>query len=121
MHESDGTFDHVVHVDEFKNRFELPYHTKYKKIKRRKYALEATVIEDGDEEGGDDAKDRKDKEHDSAMALIAWIRIDPDFDWLSSVELRQRDFVWADMLLRDRDVVAQYEAWHPIQYPFMFV
>lgn len=41
---------------------------------------------------------------------IAWIRIDPEMDWLRKISFRQPEFMLINQLEEDRDVIAQTEA-----------
>ena len=61
VHESDGTFDHVVHLEENSTKFSLQYHTKYKKIRRRRWAPDQAG-DDGDEDDGEDGDAKKSSE-----------------------------------------------------------
>jgi transcription initiation factor TFIID subunit 2 len=38
IHEPDGTFDHVILLEEYSHRFDLLYHTKYKRLRNNKKA-----------------------------------------------------------------------------------
>ena len=38
-----------------------------------------------------------------------WIRLDADFEWISTIMFEQQDYMWVSQLQRDRDVVAQIE------------
>ena len=51
-------------------------------------------------------------EEDEALmngAAYEWIRLDADFEWISSIMFEQPDYMWVSQLQRDRDVVAQIE------------
>lgn len=119
VHEQDGIFDHSVHVDDAAHRFELPYHTKIRK-QRKKRGTAAEVRDapnDSDEDMEADEGDQEVKEdaaEDAALTSdsspIAWIRLDPDMDWLCRVDVHQPDFMWTEQLENDRDVAAQHEA-----------
>ncbi|ORZ15810.1 hypothetical protein BCR42DRAFT_415941 [Absidia repens] len=46
----------------------------------------------------------------AASAMFDWIRLDAEFEWLTSIEFQQPDYMWAAQLTKDRDVVAQHDA-----------
>ncbi|KAF7727505.1 hypothetical protein EC973_007483 [Apophysomyces ossiformis] len=46
----------------------------------------------------------------AASAMFDWIRLDAEFEWLTAIEFKQPDYMWAAQLTKDRDVVAQHEA-----------
>ena len=117
VYEADGTFDHKVQLDSATHNFELPFHTKNRKIRKKKKAetkdlddeeIEEIVEEEPEveeippEEGGDDIS--------SLNSPILWIRVDPENEWLMNLYLEQPDFMWIEQLENDRDVAAQYEA-----------
>lgn len=128
VHEQEGTFDHVVHIDDLTHRFELPYHTKIKKARKKRSQssqTQATPILAEDEDGEKDAEEEGSggedtqaapKEDENEVDLtqenspILWIRIDPDMDWFCRTEVEQPDFMWMEQLENDRDVAAQHEA-----------
>ncbi|PJF18937.1 hypothetical protein PSACC_01248 [Paramicrosporidium saccamoebae] len=102
VHEVDGVFDHSVHIDDFSHHFELPVHAKAKKIKKKKRLLMPDQPEP--------AVDTKEEEEDTFVSPLSWIRLDPEMEWIASLELHQPDFMLVEQLQNDRDVIAQHEA-----------
>lgn len=139
IHEADGTpYEHVLNISEPFKRHEVPFNTKYKRVRRntKRYQARqaaATAAASGDAEAQEDValidvgfslnlwEDEKEREKwrvadwteedDSVMsqATYEWIRIDADLDWIAGVQFEQPDFMWLSQLQRDRDVVAQLE------------
>ena len=108
--------EHVVHVDESTSKFDVPFHSKAKKPRKKKIITQEKFdFESQDEEGGPDDKDSKSKEDDESLndtlvSPISWIRIDPEMEWIAQFSLAQPDIMWIEALENDRDVVAQWEA-----------
>lgn len=128
VHEQEGVFDHSVHVDDHVQRFELPYHTKIRKARKKRRAPGAAPEDAGS--GGEEAAARQedgDAEPEAEALLlpitsetspVAWIRLDPDLDWFAGRHVEQPDFMWAEQLEHDRDVAGQREAaQHLSSYP----
>lgn len=134
IHEADGTpYEHIVEIKERKTRFEVPYNTKYKRLKRTRRQKERTLANAGGEyaaEGGDDAllyslgdvlqsvdeiRDWRitewsaDDEEAMSQESYEWIRMDADFEWICKMSLSMRPYMWVSQLQQDRDVVAQFE------------
>ncbi|KAI9203514.1 uncharacterized protein BJ171DRAFT_509817 [Polychytrium aggregatum] len=137
IHEPSGTFDTEVQIEDIEKQFDVQYHTKYKRIRRKVPTTTGTKkgkktgnpggADKGDEnddgEGDlmdvDEEGDWKDDENDGLLdwrdpdadrLTFEWIRLDPDNDWLCSKVYEQSDFMWAAQLQKDRDVIAQLEA-----------
>ncbi len=137
IHEADGTpYEHIIEIKERKTRFEVPYNTKYKRLKRTRRQKERTLANAGGEyaaEGGDDVllyslgdvlqsadeiRDWKitewsaDDEEAMSQESYEWIRMDADFEWICKMSLSMRPYMWVSQLQQDRDVVAQLEVHH---------
>ncbi|KAK6332794.1 hypothetical protein TWF696_002817 [Orbilia brochopaga] len=136
IHEADGTpYEHVVQIHETQSKLEIPYNTKYKRLKRtrrQKERLAASAGMDINAEAqaedvllyclGDVLQSDEDiadwrltdftKEEEDRMAQEAfeWIRVDADFEWICTMRLNQPDHMYLSQLQQDRDVTAQYEA-----------
>lgn len=127
VHEQDGIFDHAVHIDDFVHHFELPFHTKLRKARKKKTSQQADKDsrndmdpEDSQDDIADDAMEEvkaaeaeeEDQEEDlnSSNSPISWIRLDPEMEWFCSTDVQQPDFMWIEQLENDRDVGAQHEA-----------
>jgi transcription initiation factor TFIID subunit 2 len=139
IHEADGTpYEHIINIGERFKRHEVPFNTKYKRIRRntkryqaREAAAAAAALGDAEAQedmnmidagfglaGWDDKQEREkwkvadwSEEDDVLMsqATYEWIRVDADMEWIAIITLRQPDFMWLSQLQRDRDVVAQLE------------
>lgn len=139
IHEADGTpYEHVLDIRSDQKKYEILFNTKYKRVRRntkrflaRKAA--AAAAEAGDAEAaealdmidsGFELKEWENEarrtywmvtdwtEEDEALmngAAYEWIRLDADFEWISSISFEQPDYMWVSQLQRDRDVVAQLE------------
>jgi transcription initiation factor TFIID subunit 2 len=140
IHEADGTpYEHVLDIRQPFKLFEVPFNTKYKRVRRntkrymaRQAAAQAAVegeeaaapapgelIDVGfgievweSEQERDNWKISEWTEEDEqrmAGATYEWIRLDVDLEWITSISFEQPDFMWVSQLQRDRDVVAQME------------
>ncbi|PCH34126.1 hypothetical protein WOLCODRAFT_130217 [Wolfiporia cocos MD-104 SS10] len=140
IHEADGTpYEHVLDIRNPFKRYEVPFNTKYKRVRRntkrylaRQAAAQAAAEGDADAAAAMDMVDmgfgleiwEKEKERENwkvadwteedeqnmAGQTYEWIRIDADFEWIAAIAFDQKDYMWVSQLQRDRDVVAQYEA-----------
>lgn len=140
VHEPDGVFDHVVTVEERSHHFDLPYHTKYKRVKSNKKSQLAEMraaLEVAERERAiglsapagteyDEEMCKRDPEivlelakadwkpTDSEGAMlnppINWIRLDPEMEILCCITFTQSDYMDSQQALKEKDVVAQYEA-----------
>jgi len=142
IHEADGTpYEHVLDIRSDQKKYEILFNTKYKRVRRntKRYLARkaaAAAAEAGDAEAAE-ALDMIDTgfelrewenearrtywmvsdwtEEDEALmngAAYEWIRLDADFEWISSIMFEQPDYMWVSQLQRDRDVVAQIEVSH---------
>ncbi|KZT72927.1 hypothetical protein DAEQUDRAFT_685309 [Daedalea quercina L-15889] len=140
IHEADGTpYEHVLDIRTPYKRYEVPFNTKYKRVRRntKRYLARqaaAQAAAEGDAEAAaamdmvdmgfgleiwENEKEREnwkvadwteEDEQNMAGQTYEWIRIDADFEWIAAVAFDQKDYMWVSQLQRDRDVVAQYEA-----------
>lgn len=139
IHEADGTpYEHVLDIRSPTKRYEVPFNTKYKRVRRntkrylaRQQAAQAAAEGDAEAIAAMDMIDmgfgleiwEKEKEREiwkvadwteedeqnMAGQTYEWIRIDADFEWIAAIAFDQKDYMWVSQLQRDRDVVAQYE------------
>lgn len=139
IHEADGTpYEHVLDIRSPFKRFEVPFNTKYKRVRRntkrylaRQAAAQAAAEGDAEAAAAMDMVDmgfgldiwEKERERENwkvadwteedeqnmAGQTYEWIRIDADFEWIAAIAFDQKDYMWVSQLQRDRDVVAQYE------------
>lgn len=140
IHEADGTpYEHVLDIRSPFKRYEVPFNTKYKRVRRNtKRYLARQAAAQAAAEGDQDAAEAmglidmgfgleiwekenerenwkvvdwtEEDEQQMSGATYEWIRIDADFEWIAAIAFEQPDFMWVSQLQRDRDVVAQLEA-----------
>jgi len=143
IHEADGTpYEHIVEIKDANTTFDIPYNTKYKRLKRNKRQRarptnKATTTDAGEEESdalvyclGDVLQSEEeilhwritewsaeDEERMNAESY-EWIRLDADFEWICRINLQMPGYMFTSQLQQDRDVVAQLEAVrHISNYP----
>lgn len=139
IHEADGTpYEHVLDIRSPFKRYEVPFNTKYKRVRRntkrylaRQAAAQAAAEGDAEAAAAMDMVDMgfgleiwekeserenwkvadwtEEDEQNMAGQTYEWIRIDADFEWIAAIGFDQKDYMWVSQLQRDRDVVAQYE------------
>jgi transcription initiation factor TFIID subunit 2 len=132
IHEADGTpYEHIVEIREQAQKIEIPYNTKYKRLKRnrrQKERLNPGANVDGETgdtlyyclgdvlQGEQDVAEWGlkdwDKETEARMDAESyeWIRIDADFEWLCDISLGVPAYMQISQLQQDRDVVAQQQS-----------
>lgn len=131
IHEADGTpYEHIVEIKEATTKFDIPYNTKYKRLKRSRRHKDRTAgseyAPDGNEDAllyclGDVLQTKEDfaewkfadwapsDEHDMSQESYEWIRMDADFEWICRIDMQMPGYMFASQLQQDRDVIAQYE------------
>ncbi|TKA23026.1 hypothetical protein B0A50_07244 [Salinomyces thailandicus] len=132
IHEADGTpYEHIVEIKEQITKLEIPYNTKYKRLKRSRRQKERVLGEGQTGEGGEDAllyclgdildspEEVKDwnlvdwtaeDEEKMGQESYEWIRMDADFEWIGKMHLVMPLYMYISQLQQDRDLVAQYES-----------
>ncbi|KAL3422150.1 hypothetical protein PVAG01_06306 [Phlyctema vagabunda] len=136
IHEADGTpYEHIVEIREGVGKFEIPYNTKYKRLKRSRRQKERANAAAGIDMAGDNQDDvliyclgdvlqNKDEvrewdlrdwdpetEADMDKESYEWIRIDADFEWLCDLNfVSMKPYMYVSQLQQDRDVVAQQDS-----------
>ncbi|CAI6090372.1 unnamed protein product [Clonostachys chloroleuca] len=137
IHEADGTpYEHILEIREDATRstkFEIPYNTKYKRLKRTRRLKEkhAGGANADAADGADEAllyclgdvlqtpEDQKqwelidwDPETERKMdqESYEWIRVDADFEWAAGMKHTLEPYMYVSQLQQDRDVVAQQDA-----------
>ncbi|KAI8589053.1 hypothetical protein BDZ88DRAFT_396405 [Geranomyces variabilis] len=123
IHEPGGTYDTEVHIEDAEKQYDIQYHTKYKRIRRK--AIPTAKGKKGELENGageENVAPREDKANDAGDSKMEWndeepdrldfewIRLDPDSDWLCVTTFEQSDYMWAAQLRKDKNVDAQLEA-----------
>jgi transcription initiation factor TFIID subunit 2 len=142
VHEADGTpYEHVVDIKDAHMKFEIPYNTKYKRLKRsrrqrdRNLAASSTNLETSEMDNdslvyclGDVLQSEEEmrkwkivewsQEDEEKMSSESyeWIRIDADFEWICKIKLNLAGYMRASQLQQDRDVVSQMEAIEAISH-----
>lgn len=134
IHEADGTpYEHIVEIKEGVTKFEIPYNTKYKRLKRNKRQKERAAAATGADpstetqedvllyclgdvlQTDDEVQDWKladwSKEDEDRMGQESyeWIRMDADLEWICKLSLVMPGYMYLSQLQQDRDVVAQLE------------
>lgn len=137
IHEADGTpYEHVVDIKEGYTKLDIPYNTKYKRLKRSRRQKERAAAGAGvdvslDTQQADDvllyclgdvlqSEEEVDdwrltdwtKEDEERMAQesFEWIRMDADFEWICTININMPDYMFLSQLQQDRDVIAQYDS-----------
>lgn len=137
IHEADGTpYEHILEIREDATRstkFEIPYNTKYKRLKRTRRMKEKhsggtamEIAENADDallyclgdvlQSPDDLRDWEliewDPETERKMdqESYEWIRVDADFEWACDMKRTLEPYMYVSQLQQDRDVVAQQDA-----------
>ena len=134
IHEADGTpYEHIVEIKEAVTKIDIPYNTKYKRLKRSRRHKERAATAAGIDfpgEGTDDvllyclgdvlqteeetkewklAEWSKEDEDKMSQESYEWIRMDADFEWLCRITISMPAYMFLSQLQQDRDVVAQLE------------
>ncbi|KAI1827481.1 hypothetical protein F4861DRAFT_492841 [Xylaria intraflava] len=134
IHEADGTpYEHIVEIREDgarSVRFEIPYNTKYKRLKRNRRQRERAMANNNAKEEGhkelyylgdvmqhtDDVEEwgfrEWDEETETKMdqESYEWIRMDADFEWICDMKTNLPAYMYASQLQQDRDVAAQQDS-----------
>ncbi|KAH7076373.1 hypothetical protein BKA63DRAFT_281344 [Paraphoma chrysanthemicola] len=136
IHEADGTpYEHIVDINSSNVKVEIPYNTKYKRLKRNRLNKERMAAAAGLDATGDSQEDvtfymlgdlfstpeEQDEwrlsdwppEDEAKMESEAyeWIRIDADFEWICRAHINDMpSYMYVSQLQQDKDVVAQYES-----------
>jgi transcription initiation factor TFIID subunit 2 len=134
IHEADGTpYEHIIEIKEASTKFDIPYNTKYKRLKRSRRQKERIAVTATTEFPADGSEDtllyclgdvlqseeemrdwrlsdwsREDEESMSTESY-EWIRMDADFEWICKMTIMMPGYMYLSQLQQDRDVVAQYE------------
>ncbi|KAK5107540.1 hypothetical protein LTR62_001028 [Meristemomyces frigidus] len=141
IHEADGTpYEHIVEIKEAVTKLEIPYNTKYKRLKRsrrqkdRIVSSEALANANNENTGAANPEDSllyclgdnlstpeeatawnlvdwsADDESHMGQENFEWIRMDADFEWLGKIHLNMPLYMYVSQMQQDRDLVAQYES-----------
>ncbi|KAI1004234.1 Transcription initiation factor TFIID subunit 2 [Podosphaera aphanis] len=133
IHEADGTpYEHIIELREGHAKIEIPYNTKYKRLKRNRLQKERAAAAEHAVEGGEEALyyclgdllttpgemsdwglTDWDTEQEASMAQESyeWLRVDADHEWIcEKVFTNMKAYMYVSQLQQDRDIVAQYES-----------
>lgn len=136
VHEADGTpYEHVVEIKEVYQKFDIPYNTKYKRLKRsrrqreKNFTAAAANAETSEVDNDallyclgdvlqteDEIRDWKiadwspEDEEKMSSESYEWIRVDADFEWICKMKINMAGYMFTSQLQQDRDVVAQMES-----------
>ncbi|KAL5361731.1 hypothetical protein BJX96DRAFT_88371 [Aspergillus floccosus] len=135
IHEADGTpYEHIVEIKEGVTKFDIPYNTKYKRLKRNKRQKERAAAVTGTDPNAETQEDvllyclgdvlqseeemqewrladwSKEEEERMGQESYEWIRMDADFEWICKLSLVMPGYMYLSQLQQDRDVVAQLES-----------
>ncbi|KAF2001213.1 hypothetical protein P154DRAFT_433281 [Amniculicola lignicola CBS 123094] len=137
IHEADGTpYEHIVDINAGTVKVEIPYNTKYKRLKRNRLAKEREAARGVDTAGEmeditfyslgdlfDSAEDAaawkitdwsQEDEEKMDTEYYEWMRVDADFEWICRATINDMpSYMYVAQLQKDKDVVAQAES---IQY-----
>ncbi|GJQ75752.1 putative zinc ion binding protein [Trypoxylus dichotomus] len=97
LQELDGTFKHMLQIENTVVRADITCHSKSRRNKKKKIPLCTGEEVDMDLSAMDDSP-------------VLWIRLDPEMTLLRSVVIEQPDYQWQYQLRHERDVTAQMEA-----------
>lgn len=143
IHEADGTpYEHVVNITEAYTKLDIPYNTKYKRLKRSRRQKERAALAAGVNIDVDNApedvevycfgdvlqseeeiaewriEEWSEEEMDRmGQESFEWIRMDADFEWICTIRLNQPDYMYHSQLQQDRDVVAQAQVSNIAPHP----
>jgi transcription initiation factor TFIID subunit 2 len=136
IHEADGTpYEHIVDINSNNVKVEIPYNTKYKRLKRNRLNKERQAAAAGFDASGEAQEDvtfymlgdlfTTPQEHeewrlddwppeDEAKQegeAYEWIRVDADFEWICRTNIEDMpSYMYVSQLQQDKDVVAQAES-----------
>ncbi|KAE8392251.1 hypothetical protein BDV23DRAFT_56310 [Aspergillus alliaceus] len=135
IHEADGTpYEHIVEIKEGVTKFDIPYNTKYKRLKRNKRQKERAAAASGGDPNAETQEDvllyclgdvlqseeeiqewkladwSKEDEERMGQESYEWIRMDADFEWICKLSLVMPGYMYLSQLQQDRDVIAQLES-----------
>lgn len=135
IHEADGTpYEHIVEIRESVQKIEIPYHTKYKRLKRSRREKERAHISIGGDVTAENEGDvllyclgdvlqspeevrdwslidwDADIEREMEQESYEWIRMDADFEWICHLSINMKPYMFVSQLQQDRDVVAQQDS-----------
>lgn len=134
IHEADGSpYDHMIDIKEQVTKVDIPYNTKYKRLKRSRRQKERMAAASGldyNPDGNDDvllyclgdvlqseeemqewrlADWGKDQEDQMNQESYEWIRMDANFEWICKMSIGMPGYMYLSQLQQDKEVIAQLE------------
>lgn len=135
IHEADGTpYEHIVDINSSVVKVEIPYNTKYKRLKKSRRERERAAAAQGLDTGGEaqedtvfymlgdllDSKEDIDEWRISEWSaddlqrmdqeFYEWMRVDADFEWICRANINDMpSYMYVSQLQQDKDVKAQVE------------
>ncbi|XP_004530837.1 transcription initiation factor TFIID subunit 2 isoform X1 [Ceratitis capitata] len=97
LQELDGTFKHMLQIENTVVKADITCHSKSRRNKKKKIPLCTGEEVDMDLSAMDDSP-------------VLWIRLDPEMILIRDLNIEQPDFQWQYQLRHERDVTAQFEA-----------
>ncbi|KAF2281296.1 uncharacterized protein EI97DRAFT_389820 [Westerdykella ornata] len=136
IHEADGTpYEHIVDINSSTVKVEIPYNTKYKRLKKSRRDKERLAAAAGLDTTGDTQEDAiiymlgdlfetreemqewrisewsQEDEARMDQEFYEWIRVDADFEWICRTNINEMPaYMYVSQLQQDKDVMAQAES-----------
>jgi transcription initiation factor TFIID subunit 2 len=135
IHEADGTpYEHIVDINSSTVKVEIPYNTKYKRLKKSRRDKERAAAAAGLDATGEAQEDTiiymlgdlfesreemqewrisewsQEDEARMDQEFYEWIRVDADFEWICRTNINDMPaYMYVSQLQQDKDVMAQAE------------
>lgn len=133
IHEADGTpYEHIVDINSSTVKVEIPYNTKYKRLKKSRRDKERAAAAAGLDPTGEGQEDAviymlgdvlespeemqewkisewsQEEENRMDQEFYEWIRVDADFEWICQANINDMPaYMYVSQLQQDKDVIAQ--------------
>lgn len=135
IHEADGTpYEHIVDINSSTVKVEIPYNTKYKRLKKNRRERERQAAAAGLDATGETQEDTvfymlgdlfeskqemqewrisewsQEDENRMDQEFYEWLRVDADFEWICRANIIDMPaYMYVSQLQQDKDVMAQAE------------
>jgi transcription initiation factor TFIID subunit 2 len=135
IHEADGTpYEHIVDINSSTVKVEIPYNTKYKRLKKSRRDKERAAAAAGLDASGEAQEDTiiymlgdvlesreemqewriaewsPEDEARMEQEFYEWLRVDADFEWICRTNINDMPaYMYVSQLQQDKDVMAQAE------------
>eukprot|EP00835_Amoeboradix_gromovi_P003732 NODE_258_length_12622_cov_0.213767.p1 type:complete len:1687 gc:universal NODE_258_length_12622_cov_0.213767:11335-6275(-) len=110
IQESDGSYEHVLDIQKQSQQFDIRYNTRYKRVKRFRNAEMEDVMFHRDINGIVVAEYTKPE--DEAME---YIQVDCDHLWIGNINVKQSEYMVAQMVLKELDMNTQMQGISQLQ------